>query len=199
MKPNMIVFVLTALTLLVSCQQSEYEQMVGRELASGERHDTLFLGLYLGMTADSFFLHCKELNQQQLVKDGPGSLSVEYKLKEALPAAATMNFYPDFYEGQVFRMPVSFHYDAWAPWNKELFADSLLPEVVLMLEEWYGDGFIEMQHPERENLRVFVKVDGNRRIRVWRKDDRFVFADFTDLLVHREAEQQEAEQAGKLN
>ena len=45
-------------------------------------------------------------------------------------------------------------------------------------------------------MKVTGKEDGNRRIRVWRKDDRYVQADFTDLPVDRVVRKKEAEAAG---
>lgn len=197
LKTENLLFSLVVLAMLASgCQQSEYERMVSRELAGGERHDSLFLGLYLGMAEDSFYLHCRELNRRQLIMEGAGGLSVEYDINE-LDDPVQMNFYPNFYKGEIYRIGASFTYEAWAPWNRELWADSLLTRMVGLLEGWYGDGFIRMEHPEDETVKVYVKVDGNRRIRVWQKDDRYVQADFTDLPVDREVREKAAESAGK--
>ena len=69
--------------------------MLEKELASGERQDTLFLGIYFGMTNRDFFTHCWELNKQQIIKQGNGNISVEYQVKE-MKYRALMNFYPRF-------------------------------------------------------------------------------------------------------
>ena len=53
-----------------------------------------------------------------------------YKVDSGLKYPASMNFYPDFYENKICKMRVDFQYDGWAPWNKNLYADSLLPDVV---------------------------------------------------------------------
>ncbi len=169
-----------------ACRKSEYRRMVERELASGERNDSLFLGFYFGMPADEFYDHCWELNRREMVKQGPENASVQYNLDE-FKAPARMNFYPDFHENRIYEMPVLFEYQGWAPWNKEFFSDALIEEVIALLEEWYGQGFVEIRHPEKEDLSVFVKIDGNRQIRVTRHSDRYVKAIFTDLTVEEKS------------
>ena len=80
-------------------------------------------------------------------------------------------------------MRVTFQYNGWAPWNKNLFADSLLPDVVRLYNKWYpgGNQFIEIA--DKVKGVIYVKVDGNRRITVGRFSDMIVKAEFTDLLI----------------
>lgn len=80
-------------------------------------------------------------------------------------------------------MPVTFSYDGWAPWNREYWADSLLVDMLPLFEKWYGDGFRKLDHPTMGD--VYYKIDGTRRINLFRKDDQFVQAVFTDLEVER--------------
>jgi len=76
-------------------------------------------------------------------------------------------------------------YDAWAPWNKNLFSDSLLNDVVGLYKKWYGNNnFIEMKDSVKGT--IFIKVDRNRRIIIGRYDDLHVKANYTDLLVDKE-------------
>lgn len=169
-------------TLLWNCSSptDEYKRLVRKELASGERYDSLFLGTYLGMDSKDFYKHCWELNHQGLIKEGPGNTTVQYYLPDQ-EHAIRMLFYPKFYNNVIYEVPVEFTYDAWAPWNKEFFSDKLLVEVIKVLESWYGKGFMEIEYPERGS--VWVKVDGNRRISVWCQDDQKVKALFTDMIV----------------
>lgn len=189
-----VLFIFSGL-LLTSCK-SEYEQMVERELASGERQDSLFFGLYLGMTADSFYKHCWKLNKSRKFKQGQFNTSVEYTMDE-LEYPAVMNFYPTFNEeGVVAEMPVMFNYKAWAPWNKELWADSLVLKIKDLMEEWYGPGFIEMKHPEKGTR--YVKVDGNRRIILWAVDQQYVKALYSDLTrIKKENEKETQKRSSK--
>ena len=171
-------------------QASEYKRMEARELASGERHDSLFLGIYLGMSSKDFYAHCWEMNKKQLIKEGMNNSSVQYIPRE-LKHPGKMYFYPKLWEDKIYEMPIVFSYDAWAPWNKELFADSLQQDVRRMFEAWYGEGFIEISHPKRGV--AFVKMDGNRRISIWKEDDQQVRASFTDVPVEKIVEAQLAE------
>lgn len=164
-------------------RKSGYHEMVERELAKGIREDSLFLGIQLGMTQKEFFSHCWELNHQKLVHEGPSNLTIEYKMEE-LDYPATMNFYPAFHEDNIYRMPVTISYDAWAPWNKYLFADSLQLDVLKFFEKKYGKGFIKIEHPKRGA--AYVKVDGNRRISIFKGNDMSVKVLYTDILVEKE-------------
>lgn len=174
---------LVAVFLSACKQKSGYEQLLESELASGERFDTLFLGLHFGMSSRDFYAHCWEMNKQGLVRQGARNATVAYRLGNQLPHAAMMDFYPDFWQDSIVEMPVSFRYDAWSPWNRNLWADSLQLDVVKLLETWHGNGFIEVKHPERGT--AFVKIDGNRRIVVAALDDQNVKVLYTDMSAVR--------------
>lgn len=187
MMRTILIIGIAGLLAFSSCElKTPYQKLEARELASGERYDSLFLGISFGMRADSFYEHCFSLNRQQIVKEGMGNTSVLYEPK-VFNGEVAMNFYPEFNketEG-IRRMPVLFNYYGWAPWNKPYHADSLLPKVLDMFNDWYGGDFLEITHPDKGS--VFVKVNGNRRIRVFAKDDQFVQAIFKDL-TQEEAE-----------
>lgn len=164
--------------------KAKYENMLKNELASGVRYDSLFMGLYLGMPEKDFYTRCWILNGQGLIRQGTRNMTVEYQLKDELKYPGTMDFYPQFAEGKIYEMPVRFIYNGWAPWNKKLSSDSLQVEVLKWYEMQYGDGFIEVKHPERGT--AYVKVNGNRRISIFKEDEMHVWAVFTDLLVKKE-------------
>ena len=171
------------LAILGCRREHEYTKRVREGLASGTRHDSLFMGIYLGMVQRDFYAQCWELNKEGLVRQGTGNTTVLYKTKE-LKEPADMNFYPSFYQQKIWQMPVKFNYESWAPWNKRLMADSLQIDVLRLFNKWYGDDFIEVRHPDGKI--AYVKVDGNRRITIYKQDDQFVIANFTDLLVEIE-------------
>lgn len=179
--------------ILTACSQekgyNQYKAMVAKELASGQRVDSLFFGIYLGMSSKEFYAHCWEMNKKGLLTDGESNTAVLYKLHNAeLGHAASMNFYPAFYQDKIHQMTVTFSYDAWAPWNKHLFADSLQPKVLELYQSWYKEGnpFIKMEDEKRGP--IYVKVDGNRRIIIGKFDDARVKVDYTDLQVEKELE-----------
>ncbi|MEX2602417.1 MAG: hypothetical protein WD355_12250 [Balneolaceae bacterium] len=150
--------------------------MVQRELASGVLNDSLFLGYHFGMHKEQFFEHSWSLNQQGIVTGGN---QVEYRIDE-FTHPAKMTFYPDFHRDRIVRMPVEFSYYSWSPWNRDLFSDSLIVEILDYYEDIYGPGFIRTDHPET-GVEAWLKIDGNRRILVFRRDDMRARAEFLDL------------------
>jgi hypothetical protein len=88
-------------------------------------------------------------------------------------------------QGRIYEMPVKFKYIGWAPWNKNLTSDNLQHNLVKWYEKTYGRGFIEVRHPLHGT--AFVKVDGNRRISIFKENDLYVWAVFTDLLATKDS------------
>jgi hypothetical protein len=186
-----IISILSA-AFLTACTRDtgikQYNKLVDSELAAGRRADTIFFGIYFGMPSKEFFVHCWNLNKKGLFTDGNNNTAVLYKLRRhELKFPASMNFYPEFNADKINRMLVTFDYDSWAPWNKETFSDKLLPDVLNLYKKWYprGNAFIEMEDKEK-GRKIYIKVDGNRRIIIGRYNDRVVRADYTDMLVERQ-------------
>lgn len=169
--------------LLFSCQ-TPYEKMEKRELASGKTQNELFLGLELGMDRKAFYQTCWDLNQQGLLINGPSELSVEYTPEMPSGHPAKMMFYPKFEDEKIYLMPIEFQYTGWAPWNEELSANKLRDDVVQLFETWYGPGFIEVSNEDKSQV-AFVKIDGNRRIRIFKKHLSIVRAEISDLPVEK--------------
>lgn len=181
--------ILISTFLISGCsQKAKYDRRLKQELASGVRNDTLFMGIYFGMGQKEFYTHCWKLNQQGLIKQGLRNTTVEYKLKNELKYPATMDFYPEFAQTKIFEMPVRFVYDGWAPWNTKLSADSLQQNILKWYETQYGNGFMEVKHSKRGI--AYVKLDGNRRISIFKENDTYVWAIFTDMLVDRNLKDQ---------
>lgn len=165
--------------------KTKYERRLKHELARGVRCDSLFMGLYLGMSQKDFYTQCWELNKKGLIKQGTNNATVEYNLKGELRHPGTMDFYPKFAKGTIYEMPVRFAYSGWAPWNKELSSDNLQTDVLEWYKKVYGSGFITVKHPQKGN--AYVKVNGNRRISIFKENDLYVWAVFTDLLVKKDS------------
>jgi hypothetical protein len=135
------------------------------------------------MVQRDFYGHCWQLNREGLIRQGSGNTTVLYEMSE-LKEPANMNFYPNFYESKIWEMPVKFTYEAWAPWNKPLSSDSLLLDVLTLFKEWYGPDFLEIKHQKWGS--AYVKLDGNRRISLFKIDEQSVMAIFTDMLVEKQ-------------
>lgn len=173
--------------LFASCQ-SHYEKVEQEELTSGKVSNELFLGLELGMPKKEFFSTCWELNSQGILNNGPTELSVEYQPEMPSGNPAYMRFYPKFEEDSLYFMPIEFTYKGWSPLNDELAVEKLREDVVVLFESWYGPGFFEVSN-EDKSLIAFVKVDGNRRIRVFKKSISMVRAEIVDLRVQKQKEE----------
>jgi hypothetical protein len=183
---------ITAVVCFCSCSYfggSEYSRLVKKELAKGTRYDSLFFGIYLGMPAKAFYDHCWDMNKKGIFTNGSNNTSVLYKIDKDSSYPISMNFYPTFYESKIASMWASYEYDGWAPWNKNLVADSLLPHVISMYEKWYpgGNEFIKIANKEKET--IYVKIDGNRRITIGLFNDKMVKVDYTDLLIEEKVKQ----------
>ncbi len=176
----MVVTIMVTLVVGGCSPGKTYERRLKRELASGVRYDSLFMGISLGMTEEAFYKHCWKLNEDSLVKQGTSNMSVEYSIREELKYPATVNFYPVFDSGKIVEMPVRFVYNGWAPWNKELSAAKLAEDVKNWYEDIYGKGFITIVHPIRGT--AYTKIDGNRRITIYNEDELHAWARFTDML-----------------
>ena len=163
-------------SVLFSC-----EKFAGTEKV--ENTDSLFLGIGLGMERKAFYDYCWEQNKKKLFTHGPSNQSVEYILKEGMKQPVAMRFYPSFHQDKIFEMPVTFTYEAWAPWNRRYWADSLLVDMLPVFKKWYGDDFKKLDHPTMGA--VYYKIDGKRRINLFQKDDQYVQAVFTDLKVEK--------------
>lgn len=184
MKHSKWTLFVVCLVTVFSCSSDDrkYDQLVKGELSRGVRKDSLFQGIKLGMTKKVFYTHCWLMNKKGIFFAGPGNMTVSYKLDKELKYPASMNFYPDFRNGKIYKMRVVFSYDAFAPWNKQMFADSLQLDVLRLLKKWYKDkDFISMTDATKGT--IFVQVDGNRRIIIGHSDDAHVKVDYTDLLA----------------
>jgi len=181
----LLVLIISA-SLMGGCTpKAKYERMLKRELARGVRCDSLFMGLYLGMPEKDFYTKCWQLNKQGLIKQGEGNMSVEYKTRNELKHQALMNFYPKFSDGKISEMPVKYKYTGWAPWNKALSSEKLQLDILAYYEKLYGKGFMTVSNRIMGN--AYVKIDGNRRITIYKIDDLYVYAIFTDLTVKNDS------------
>ena len=168
--------------IFAGCSPKErYDRKLEKELASGVRHDSIFMGLYLGMADKDFYSHCWQLNRQGLIRQGSSNMTVEKVLDKELAHPATMNFYPEFGSGKIIQMPVRFAYNGWSPWNEELSTEKLREDVLRWFKSHYGRGFIDVEHPDRGL--AHVKIDGNRRITIYQDGEVYVWAVFSDMTV----------------
>ncbi|WPR75499.1 hypothetical protein [Algoriphagus sp. NG3] len=156
--------------------------MEEQQLASGKQENELFLGLELGMGKKLFYEKCWQMNNEGILTNGPSELSVEYQVQMPSSLSTKMRFYPKFQDEKIYAMPVDYIYEGWAPWNEELSAEKLRSDVLKLYEDWFGPGFIEVKSEDGNQL-VFVKIDGNRRTRIFKKNISTVRVEIVDLPI----------------
>ena len=171
------------ITILSGCE-SDYTKLVKSELAKGIRKDSILLGIRFGNTHNEFNGKCFDLNKQHLVMEGEGH-SVQYLFTDSLvhrkPTQIRLLFVPAFDDKEILsNMDLNFSYVAWAPWHRHFQADSLGTKVKKLLMLWYGGNEFVTAHVGDINLPV--KVDGNRRVLVYRDDPQRVIVRIEDIL-----------------
>lgn len=171
-------------TFCIQCSdQSSYEEVVARELSSGERHDSLFMGIHFNMHMQTFYDHCFEMNQKGLFFKEEGSVNVVWTLEEGFSAPVDFVFFPQ--GGHTLIQEIKGHmiYKNWTPFTKEFRAGKLQEELKAEMERWYGGRpFIKVEHPLDYWPYSYLKVDGNRKIHLYRSfDDSKVEVVFEDL------------------
>lgn len=171
---------------MISCK-SRYSTLVEQELASGKKYDSLIYGLKFGDSQKKFFTQCWELNKQGLVKQGPNNLYVELipKIKDSTNFAKQIQtlFYGEFdADKKMVALRMKFSFDGWGIGLYDFYSDKLLPQIQDSLNLWFPgeNDFMKIQS-DKVAYPVYVKVDGNRQIRVYQISDSDVFAKIEDL------------------
>ncbi|MFT6722804.1 MAG: hypothetical protein ACJA1V_000868 [Flavobacteriaceae bacterium] len=176
-----IAFLLLIFMGLNSCQ-SQYDQTVKKEMASGRSIETLKFNLAFGDTKKEFFAKCWELNKKGLIKQGPKNQYVAYELKKKGAPSITHLFYGIFNEEQkMVGLDMEFSYDGWSPWTPLLQSDKLLFVAMDTLKNWYpGNDFFLLKN-KKLKTNTYVKIDGNRQIIIHTQGDKDVKVTLEDL------------------
>jgi len=181
----LLLLVCTLVGNLYSCkEQSEYEQVIQKELSSNVRIDSLFMGYHFGMSKDTFYDHSWKLNRQKLITNGSGASIL--KEVDYLQHPAKMYFYPGFYEDKIHQMRMVYSYSGWAPWNKNLSAENLKKDIINHFEKHWNAEFLQLN--DRTGHKHTVSIEGNREIEVTELDNGAVEVLIRDLRVEKNLE-----------
>lgn len=170
--------------LFISCQSSsKYDRRVKDEMANGKYIDSIQFGLKLGDTKKDFFIKAWELNNQGKVTHGPNNDFIAYEI-ENMPDGKRMNhlFYGTFNDQDIMTgLDMRFYFLGWAPWNENLYSDSVLPIAMDFLMQWYPGNNFELIENDDLSDDFYVKIDGNRQIVIHKLDEKNVRAQLSDL------------------
>ncbi|MFD2101526.1 hypothetical protein [Flagellimonas iocasae] len=160
--------VLGCFAVLSGCRNS-YEDIVQNELESGVVKDSLWYGIKFKMTRQQFEEDAFEMNQRGLFKESGLGL-MELKFPDEFKYPVDCEFYPEFKNEIIVGMSGRFNYMYWNGFNRDYDNIVLLKELLPKMETWFQGGeFLEMdlKEPASRVGPVYVKVDGNRELRVW--------------------------------
>ena len=179
----MRILTLFSILFLLACQKSEYHQLVTAELASGKRHDDIFLDVHFGMPAKEFYDHCWKLNKEGVLRQSNQNNAVYFAVDSTLTEhQIDINFYPNFSEdGKIVEMPCLVNYRNWTPWDKDMEGDDLVEDTRDLFAQWYDGEFIKLERAGK--LPAWVKVDGNRRTVITKRDENTAKVVITDLTA----------------
>lgn len=133
----------------------------------------IFWDFKFGMSRTEFFELCKSYNDQGKVIQGSKNISVAYFDTINYKSQVEVNFYPDFNKKDlIYQMPIRMNYSNWAPWNKELRADSLVVELVHNLEK--SEGYVFKSRMDKNNKPMYYSKNGPKLVQVFNEDDYYV-------------------------
>lgn len=182
---NFVSKVICLILFFNACTQSDYTKLVKGELSKGIRMDSIIFGINLGDTRDEFYGKCFDLNKKQLVTQGPRGATVQYLFTDSIvhqePTDLRLLFIPAFDEKEIIKeFNLEFSYTAWSPWNADLQSDKLIEKVKDIIMMWYkGNPFVTVKLNDQD---LPVKVDGNRRLILYIKDEQNVVVKVHDIL-----------------
>ena len=149
------IFGLWVLLVLGACK-SEYTSLVERELASGQRYDSLIYGLHLGDSQKSF-TQCWELNKKGLVKQGPNNQYVELIQKELDSTNFAKKIQTLFYgefdaDKKMVALRMKFSFDGWGSEFMTTIPTSFYPRLKTVLIHGSQDPTISLKSNRRNSL-----------------------------------------------
>ena len=170
---------------LTNCNfKSEYHKLVEREIKKGEINNDLILGFSFGMTKQQYYDRCTLLNKNKIITVGGYNFNPEQILTSTSKNTKkiTMSFSPNFKEKKIIEeLELRFSFQGWSHWNKDYQSSVLINQVKDSLFSWLpGNDFIEVSI-DGIDKKPLVKIDGNRRIILYKLNSKDVIAKINNL------------------
>jgi uncharacterized protein YcfL len=182
-----IFFKLSILILFISGCSSEYETLVKRELQKNQKVDSVFFNLRLGESKDIYHKKSWNLNNSRQVVQGRSYFYMKKVFSDSKIEKKRNDFALEFAgkfntSKKLKLLDVKFYHLLWTPWNESYQAQSLLPRILDSLELWFpGNPFFEVETGSDSIPSMHVKVDGDRRFRVYVENSQDVAVKIDDL------------------
>ena len=169
---------------LTSCNsKSEYHNLFEREIKKGEINNDLILGFSFGMTKQQYYDRCTLLNKDKIITVGEYNFNPEQILSSPINnKKIKMSFSPNFKEKKTIEeLELRFSFLGWSHWNTDYQSGVLINQVKDSLISWLpGNDFIEVSI-DGIDKKPLVKVDGNRRIMLYKINSKDVIAKINNL------------------
>ena len=169
--------------LLGSCR-SDYTQMVESEAKNPTPTEDLYFGFKVGQNRKQFFDRCWELNKMGKVTKGPNNKTVQHTFETTKEGQTSIvyEFYGIFTPEQLMTgLDMGFYLEAWAPWNTDLYAEKLIPQIKDSLVKWYPGNEFKSVYLKELDREVWIKIDGSRQILLYPKNEKEITAKLEDL------------------
>jgi hypothetical protein len=148
-----------------------YQNLLKKESGKNEQVDSIFYGIYLKMTANSFYEHCNKMFKKGIFY-GSYDYQVVVNLKEPFKRPVILRFYPTFDKPFISKLLCSFIYKGASLYKKLDRANVLMKELVPIMMIWYGGNeFIEIPSGHPLKGPKYIKVDANRKITLSENDN----------------------------
>ncbi len=186
MNINKVVLLLVFFLFLNCKEKSEYAKVLKKEQESGKIFNDLIFDMKFGQTKDDYFNICYELNKKKIITSGGREFSPEYimypKKENKNSKKIKMSFNGIFDKNNIIEgLNLRFNYYTWSPWNKDYNSSYLIEEIKDTLLLWFpGNEFFKLDLKEKENF-AYIKIDGNRRIRIYKTDAKDVAVKIEDI------------------
>jgi hypothetical protein len=174
------------LTVNLSCS-SEYDSLVKNELKKNQKVDSLFFNLRLGETKDIYHAKSWDLNNSKKVVQGRSYFYMKKVFTDPKRKDKSNDFALEFTgkfnaDKKLNLLDAKFYHLLWAPWNETYQAPKLLPRILDSLELWFpGNSFLEIETSNDSIPKIHVKIDGDRRFRVFIENSQDIAVKIDDL------------------
>jgi|TARA_B100000780_G_C21068711_1_gene429899 hypothetical protein len=184
--PSISFKLLIFFSLIASCT-SEYKALVKKELNKNQKVDSVFFDIRLGESKDIYHKKSWDLNNSRVVTQGRSYFYMKKIFSDSKIKKKENDFALEFSgkfnaKKKLKMLDVKFYHLLWTPWYEKYQAPNLLPRILDSLVRWFpGNPFLEIKTGSDSIPTMHVKIDGDRRFRVYVENLQDVAVKIDDL------------------